>query len=411
VTHGEDNSFRRDDHSQTTMDRRSFLRNLASAGVFFLAGGAVRARPLFLIGSSSPSQIANVEWFLYETERQQSAGTAQRRCAVRVTSTPGVQGWADFAGSVMPGRDAAGALRDLLLGRSLDEHAAIWRQLYEQGTDLGTLAALDVALWDVRGRLEGKPVHALLGTRRQDVKAFAVTGLNLPGPKDYADYALMCQDKGLHGCKVQPYGASPDRDMAVYQAVREAVGPDFPCMADGLGSYTYDDTLRVGRLLDELAYKWYESPMPETDDWLSRYTMLAAELRTPICAPKTDPDSYPARVRWITAKACDISCMDVLHGGFTACVELASACEAAGIPLHLPDLGPDSYPHLQLIGATEESLIEYMELSSASRETRISPGRLTPDPTFDDDGRVPIPQTPGMGIELDWRYIATHRSA
>jgi L-alanine-DL-glutamate epimerase-like enolase superfamily enzyme len=410
VRHGEDNAFRRDRRSPTAMNRRTFLKSLTSAGAFFLAGRAARATPLFVIESTGPSQIANVEWFLYETGRQQTDAGAQRRCAVRVTSARGVQGWADFADSVMPGRDGAAALRDLLLGRDLGDHPAIWRQLYEQGTALSTLAALDVALWDLRGRLEGKPVHALLDTRRQSVKAYAGTGLNLSDPKAYADYAVTCQQKHLLGCKVQPYAASPDRDRAVYQAVRDAVGPDFPLMADGLCSHTYDDALRVGRLLDELGYKWYESPMPENDDWLSRYALLAAELRTPICAPKTSPDSYPARVRWITAKACDISCMGILQGGFTACVELASACEAAGTPLQLPDLGPDSYPHLQLIATSSESLIEYVELSSSSQETHISPGRLTPDPTFDDQGRVPIPQTPGMGVELDWRYIFSHRA-
>jgi L-alanine-DL-glutamate epimerase-like enolase superfamily enzyme len=411
VTHGEDNAFRRESRCQATLSRRSFLKSLTSAGVFVLAGGAAQARPLFIISSSGPSQIASVEWFLYETGRQQPDGKAQCRCAVRVTSTQGVQGWADFMDSVMPDRGTAVALRDLLLGRDLSDHASIWRQLYDQGTALGTLAALDVALWDLRGRLEGKPVHALLGTRRHNVKAHARTGLNLPDPKAYADYATTCKDKGLHGCKVQPYAGSPDRDMAAYQAVRDAVGPDFPCMADGLCSYAYDDALRVGRLLDELGYAWYESPMPETDDWLSRYATLTAELRTPICSPKTDPDSYPARVRWITAKACDISCMDVLHGGFTPCLELALACEDAGIPLRLPDLGPDSYPHLQLIATSPESLIEYMELSSSSQESRIPPGRATPDPTFDDQGLVAIPQAPGMGIELDWRYIVTHRVA
>jgi len=150
--------------------------------------------------------------------------------------------------------------------------------------------------------------------------------------------------------------------------------------------------------------------MPEDDGWRDRYASLAGQVRTPICAPTDNPDSYPARVLWIAAKACDIACMDALHGGLTACIELASACEAAGIPLELPSVGPDSYPHLQLIAATTSSLIEYFELPSPSQEPYVQPGRATPEPTCDEQGRVAIPQTPGMGIELDWRYIYTYRA-
>jgi L-alanine-DL-glutamate epimerase-like enolase superfamily enzyme len=202
---------------------------------------------------------------------------------------------------------------------------------------------------------------------------------------------------------------SADRDLAVYQAVRDAVGPDYPCMADNYRTYSLDDALRVGRVLDDLGFEWLESPMPESDDWRQRYVSLAAQVRTPICAPETHPESYFARLPWITEKACDIARMDVAHGGFTACLELALACQAGGIRLELKDLGPDSYPHLQLLGATSESLIRYVELASHSQEVHTRPGRVTPEPVFDAAGYVAIPQTPGMGLELDWKYIYAHK--
>jgi len=393
------------------MNRRSFLKTIGSAGAFLLAGDSAPARSLFVLGVEDSSRISDIEWVLYETGRQQPDSQPERRCAVRVTGASGVQGWADFTGSTMPDRAGIELIRSIVLGRSTAEHNAIWRQLYEQSVPLGVLAAVDVALWDLRGRLEGKPTHALLGTRRQDVPVYASTGFNLGDPEAYAAYAVTCKEKGVPACKVQPYVGSPDRDIAVYKAVRDAVGPDYPCMAGGSRTYTFDEALRVGRLLDDLAYRWYESPMPEDDGWRDRYASLAAQVRTPICTPAANPDSYPARVLWIAAKACDIACMDALHGGLTACIELASACEAAGIPLELPNIGLDSYPHLQLIAATAPSLIEYFEFPSSSREPYVLPGRTTPEPTCDEHGRVTIPQTPGMGIELDWRYIFTHRVA
>ncbi len=391
------------------MNRRSFLKALGSAGALVLAGDNAPARSLFVIGAEDSSRISNIEWVLYETGRRQPDDQPEHRCAVRITGTNGVQGWSDFTGSVMPGPSDVGFIRDTLLGRNTAEHKLIWRQLYEQGIRLSALAAVDVALWDLRGRLEGKPTHTLLGTRRQKVPVYASSGFNRGGPETYAAYAVACKGTGILACKIQPYVASPDRDMAVYKAVREAVGPDFPCMAGGARTYTFDEALRVGHLLDDLAYKWYESPMAEDDGWRDRYVALASQVRTPICTPAANPDSYPARVLWIAGKACDIASMDVLHGGFSACIELASACEAAGIPLELPNIGPDSYPHLQLIAATEPALIEYFEFPSPSQESHILAGRATPEPTCDDQGRVTIPQTQGMGIELDWKYIRTHQ--
>jgi L-alanine-DL-glutamate epimerase-like enolase superfamily enzyme len=400
------------------MNRRSFLQ---MAGMAAVMSHEAAARILLVLNADASAPISKVEWMRYEIAGQGSAGAPEQRSVVRIWTDTGLQGWAEAPGAAMPDRDKAASIRSVLLERDLSQHDSIWRELYEQGLPLGTLGAVDVALWDLHGRIENKPVHALLGTQRSKARAYVTTPFNLGEPDRYAEYALACQGKGLHGCKIHPYiewgtghnGLSdagfPDRDLAAYQAVRNAVGPDYPCMADNYRTYTLDDALRVGRVLDDLAFEWLESPMPESDDWCQRYVTLAAQVRTPICAPETHPESYFARLLWVNEKACDIARIDVSHGGFTACLELALACEAAGVRLELNDLGPDSYPHLQLLGATSESLIRYVELASLSPETRTRPGRATPEPVFDATGYVAIPQTPGMGLELDWNYIYAHR--
>jgi D-galactarolactone cycloisomerase len=403
------------------MNRRAFLRNLTSAGACFLAGGAARGKSLLIVADSSDSRISNIEWILYRTGRQQADSSPEYRCAVRITSAGGAQGWADLTGSAMADSTTAAGMRDILLGRDPADVEIIWQRLYERGIPLVMLSAVDIALWDLLARIEGKPVHALLGAKRQNVAVFASTGFNLGEPQKYAEYALASKEQGVYGCKIQPYvewGAGrngpanagfPDRDMAAYEAARQAVGPDYPCMADNACSYTFNDALRVGQRLDDLKYEWYQSPMPENDDWLDRYVALAAGLTTPICAPAMNPGSYTSRARWVQAKGCDIAAIDAHHGGFTACRKLASACEAAGIPLQLPDIGSDSYPHLQLIATVAPSLIKCIEVRSLSRETSIQPGRTTPEPTLDDQGCIAIPQTLGMGLELDWKYVVTHR--
>jgi L-alanine-DL-glutamate epimerase-like enolase superfamily enzyme len=396
------------------INRRSFLKIAGLAGTM---GGRAMARGILLLDVDPAGPITRIDWIPYDT------GEPERRCAVRVWADSGVQGWADAPSSARPSRAVADSIRPVLSGCDVSQQDTIWRKLYEQGVPLGTLSAVDIALWDLWGRMEGKPVHALLGTRRQKVNAYFTTGFNARDPQRYVEDALSAQQAGIHGCKIHPYidwgkGAGglqnagfPDQDMAVYQAVRSAVGPDYACMADNYGTYTVDDALRVGRLLDSLGYEWYESPMPENEEWRDKYIALGAQLKTPICAPETHSDSYASRISWLTAKACDIASIDAYHGGLTACLELALACEDAGARLELHDLGPDAYAHLQLLGATSDAVIKYVEVTSLVRENRTRPGRLTPDPTLDDQGRLAIPQTPGMGVEPDWTYIYSHRVA
>jgi L-alanine-DL-glutamate epimerase-like enolase superfamily enzyme len=414
------------------MNRRSFLK---TAGFIATLGSRAAARTLVLLNADENAAISRIEWMVYDTGRRGPTSDSEHRCAVRLTTASGLQGWADAPATAAPDPSTTATIRDVLQSYNVTQRDAAWRQLYQQGLSLDVLGAIDIALWDLQGRLEDKPVHALLGTRRQKVKASARTGFNLGSPAQYAEYALACKERSLHGCKVQPYleqrasdpqlwiGGSPvpitirnpqtvrgfpDRDMSVYRAVRDAVGADYACMADNHCTYTFDEALRVGRLLDDLRYEWYESPMPETDDWRDRYKALTEEVRTPVCAPQTHPDSYPSRLGWVTGKACDIATIDARHGGLTACLELALACEAAGIPLELRDAGPDSYPHLQLLAATSEVLIRYLELPSYSPEARVLPGRATPEPAVDNQGYVALPQAPGMGLDLDWTFIRTH---
>ncbi len=391
------------------------------AGLVAAMSSRAAARHLVLLNIPETITISKVEWFLYETGLRGLADEPDRRCAVRITAEPGIHGWADGPDWIMPNAETAGAIRNRLLGRQIDGPGVVWRELYEAGLPLGALGAVDIALWDLLGRLEDKPVHALLGTQRQKVKAYVTTGFNLGNPAQYAEYALSCRQAGVHGCKIRPHFAPgagaegapgigfPDRDMAIYQAVREAVGPDFACMADNGGTYAFDEALRVGRLLDDLQYTWYESPMPETESWRERYILLAGQLKTPICGPETLAESYSARVAWLNSKACDVAKIDIRLGGLTPCIELAAACESAGAPLELTDIGLDAYPHLQILAATSESLIRYVEISSLSQTTGIHPGRTTPEPALDEEGCIAIPQTPGMGLELDWQHIFAHR--
>ncbi len=361
--------------------------------------------------------IVDVEWCLYETGKTRKDGTARVRCATRITTEGGARGWSDFAyhEHLADGTGQRWA-EELLAGRNALDRDTIWDDVHET-VPREIVNMLDVALWDLWGRAEDKPVHALIGTERERVPAYVSTPFNMGEPEDYAEYAVEVREAGFHGFKIHPYidiqewnvthVGFPDRDIETYRAVRDAVGPDFACMTDNYCSYSYEEAVRVGQAVDELGYEWYESPMMEHDGWMERYVRLRREMETPVCAPELAPDSYATRIRWMDAGACDICRIDVGYGGLTACLRLAHACEERGVPLEIHTGGPY---HLQVLAACSGDLIKYCETFSTNREERIGPGRTNPGPVPDEEGYVPVPQTPGMGAELDWDYIAAHRT-
>lgn len=391
------------------ISRRSLLRIAGGIAGTVLTANSALARRLILVASTPDAPISQVEWILYDTGRLDALDAPVHRCAVRLTTTAGKQGWADFDSWVAPDGQMAALVESILLGQDPANHESLWKQLYGQAVPIGALSAVDVALWDLRARIEGKPVHSLLGTKRESLPGYVSSGSLSAGPTAYADFAVACKEREVAGVKVQPTTGNPVSDLAVYEAVRGAVGPDFACFAGGPGTYTAEQALQVGQGLDPLGYAWYQSPMPESDESITSYVTLAEALETPICAPKDAPGSYQSRLAWIEQEACDIACIDVHHGGFTACLQLAAVCQSEGIALELPNIGPDAYAHLQLAAASDATTLPRLELLSLSQEPDTLPGRVTPEPVFGEDGHIAIPQTVGMGLELDWKYIFTHR--
>ena len=199
----------------------------------------------------------------------------------------------------------------------------IWRDLnHRQRLNLGTLSdqvlmAVDLALWDLAGRALEQPVYKLLGGLRDKVPAYASTmcGDDLKGglatPEDYANYAQWCMERGYPAFKLHtwqpPYAGAPDpkRDIEACAAVREAVGPDVPCMLDPYHYYDREAALFLAKELEKLDYYWMEEPMDEHS--MSSYVWLCEQTSLPICGPETCEGKMYVRAEWIKAGACDIS--------------------------------------------------------------------------------------------------------
>lgn len=359
-------------------------------------------------------RIDKVEWFRYKVPAHKGGPMSKEHAAARVTTDDGARGWAELRHGTWDWFAQADAVSEALTGRDPSRIDALWDELYG-AFHIHAVTLADIALWDLAGRAAGKPVHALLGTVRDRIRAYRSTPFNVGGPEDYARFALDCRQRGYHGCKLHPThneywdertGGDVEMDMDIYRAVREAVGPDWPVMTDPYHTYSFEEALRVGHLLDDMGFAWYESPMHEGAEWIERYVRLCAEIETPVCAPECQEGAHDTRQAWIDRGATDIGRIDIYYGGLTANMRLARACERAGLPI---DLHLGNAYQLQVVGATSDDLYPLYEDYWWYHSPAVIGEEFNP-PVVDGDGYAHVPQGPGMGIELDWDYIEANRT-
>jgi len=312
-------------------------------------------------------------------------------------------------------------LGPVLAGNDPFDRERIWQQLWAAKLPENVCSVIDLALWDLAGRVAGLPVHKLLGGARDKVKAYASSFNNLGMPDAYAAHAAQCRRDGYRAYKIHPYFAwdpatrtpalpkpTPvDWDIEICRAVRDAVGDDMVLMFDPWGAYTYPDALRVGHELERLGFYWYEHPMPEHR--IELYVQLAEQLTIPICSPEIAEGGIFTRGDWILRHASDIGRIDVLRGGITGAMKMAATCEVFGLrcELHMSGFG-----NLQVLGATTDDVCEYYErglLGPGVDYDATPPYLKTASDPMDADGFVEPPTGVGLGYDIQWDYVDAHR--
>ena len=348
----------------------------------------------------------------------------------RITTDEGAEGYClggrghgDQDG-MLPDQRAAmeGRIRSLVLGQDPFDRERFWHWMWVANIEENLLSTLDMALWDLQARSFGVPVYKLLGGCRDRVKAYASTFPNMGTPADYAEHAAACKARGYRHYKIHPYyfwdpvKQQPDpgrpshieQDIEACRAVRARVGDDMVLSFDPWGTYrTYEEALRVGRVLEELDFYWYEHPMLEYR--VAAYEKLCRELDIPILAPEIAAGSIYTRADWIRREASDMSRIDVLRGGITGVRKMASICEAYGVKCEIHMSG---FANLQILGATSEDVCEYYERGllapGVDGDTPLPYLEEICDP-LDAEGYVRVPQEPGMGYRINWDYIEENR--
>ncbi len=291
------------------------------------------------------------------------------------------------------------SLAPALIGRDADAIEAIWRDLLFQthATSVGAvtslaLAAIDTALWDLRCRRSGQPLHRAAGGAREEIPLYSTEGgwLHLSTEELVAD-AVAMQAQGFLGAKIKIGRPHLSEDAERLAAVRRAVGPAFEIMTDANQGFPLSEALRRARVLEEQGVAWFEEPLPADD--LQGHARLAASTSVPIAVGES-LYSLGQFKDYLTAGACSIVQVDVARiGGITPWLKVAHLAEAFNLlvcPHFLMEL------HVSLVCAVPNTRwLEYIPQLDDLTESgmTIAGGKARPS----DD--------PGLGIAWDWPKI------
>jgi L-alanine-DL-glutamate epimerase-like enolase superfamily enzyme len=224
--------------------------------------------------------------------------------------------------------------------------------------------------------------------------------------EDYAEEALRFRESGWTAYKIHPHG-KPKKDLEICAAVKSAVGDSMVLMLDSMWSYTYEDALRVGLVVQDMGYYWYEDPLAEDD--LYGYTKLRPQLRIPILATEYSPSGMYGYTEWIRQQATDMLRGDVaLKGGITPMLKIAHLAEAFRMKCEIHHGGNslNNVANLHLTMAVPNcEFFEVLQPDAAQKHG------LVQDIEVDRAGLVHAPTAAGLGYEIDWELIKRNKVA
>ncbi len=329
---------------------------------------------------------------------------------VRVTAADGSvawgEGWWHDAGEL---DEALELLAPVVVGADPLDRGALWERMVDRLTGLkqpppggaAALSALDIALWDLAGRAAGLPVYRMLGGRRLERLDAYATGIYLEEPEVAARKAREMLRSGFHALKVK-FGAGLERDLALLDAVRDAVGPQVPVLVDAnQACEDRDAALEVGAALDRHEAFWYEEPMPP-GDW-SDYVALRHALDTPIAGGERlrSPGAFLHAFR---AGALDIAMPDVrICGGITGLLKTAELARWFGVRI-----SPHNWASQIAAIASGHAAVTLPGCLMTELEATPTPvsERLLDRPLRLEDGFVVVPDGPGLGVSVNEQFVA-----
>lgn len=335
--------------------------------------------------------------------------TSMDTLLVRVETDEGVTGWGEgFGHRIFPATRAAidTLVGPLCVGRDptainalVDELQRNLAGVGRNGPAMYALSAIDIALWDIAGKLAGRPLYRLLGgSRRERLPAYASL-LRYGEPGAVRHHVEKALKRGYRQIKLHEITPAPIR------AAREAAGPDIAIMVDCNCPWTVVEAIAMARRLQSLDLKWLEEPVwpPEDHAGLAR-----VQEQGGIATAAGENAMLPELKGLLAARAVSYLQPSVTKvGGVTQMRKAAALAEAAGVPVvpHSAYFGPGLLATIHCVAAMAGAGL--IERYDADFDINPLHGAILPDK----EGGIPVPQGPGLGVDPDPAVVAKLRVA
>ncbi|PXX19128.1 D-galactarolactone cycloisomerase [Paraburkholderia tropica] len=349
--------------------------------------------------------------------------TGRSTTVVRIRTTDGIEGWGEtFSVGLQPPEIAEtvieSALKPLLLGKNPLDTEVLWNNMYvrtrdfgRKGVVLGAISAVDIALWDICGKVANQPVWQLLGGAfRQRVQCYATGFFRPEGQGQSAAMAAEAKRHESAGFSIMKVklGFGLNDDIAVMHAIRDTLAPETQLMVDVNHAYSANEAIRLGRALDAMRLRWLEEPVVPED--LAGYRRVRDAIDTPIAGGEAEFSMYGFHDLF-AAGAVDIAQPDIcLAGGFTALRHINALAQVHGVKVnpHVWGTAVGQYASLHMIAATPDTHYAlYADQPLFEYDTSSHPFRtaLVTQPLEQRNGWLDVPDRPGLGFELDRAFF------
>jgi L-alanine-DL-glutamate epimerase-like enolase superfamily enzyme len=337
---------------------------------------------------------------------------------IRITTDDGLRGYAPGPADARARDVIQAEIAPFLDGRDPRE----WRGFDFRG-DLArrkVYAAVEIALMDAAARYEGCALSEIAGGRvRGDIKLYGSAGMYMP-PSGYAEEAAAIRAMGFPAYKMRP-ARGAEEDVEAVRLMRKATGPDFGLMIDahawwrmGDRSYEFAEVAAVAEQISAYRAVWLEEPLPPEDH--EAYARLKSLGHVTIATGEHEPDEA-GFADLARRHAADVIQMDVCcQGGFEMGTRVARAVQDAGLTFAFHSWGTT----LEVLAAAHfgvcwpESVVEWLEYPCYANAGRAG---MYPFPLADEilvepleitNGRLAVPEKPGLGVEIDERVVARY---
>ena len=381
-------------------------------------------------------KITNVKSHVLQYDLPEELGYSQQYYAkrsahlVEIETDEGVTGWGECfgAGNVAIANKCIveRVIQPMILGDDPIDRDVIWHKVYnllrdhgQKGMPMQALSGVDIALWDIAGKVAGLPLHKLIGgAHRTEVKAYGY-GMMLKRESladhivRFADEAAAIKDMGFAATKMK-VGLGPKEDVQLCNAVRKGIGDDFPFMVDANHCYTTSDAFYVGRALEDLKPYWFEEPVAPED--LDGYRELRRGLSVNISGGEAEFNRWGWR-QILENRGLDIAQPEVCAlGGISEYLRVLALCHAHFTPVinHVWGSAISVATNLHLLAAMPampgglfpwQPLLEFDTTDNKFRDELLVEPLDIQGQVKTNGGMVKVPTGQGLGIEPDRDFI------